>query len=92
MKRCAGINIIAAVPDDLFCAGRRVFIAATWFAALILSTLQGVFDPIFLPKGTLRAPGVDPLEGQDGPVLSYLQVPVPPKAVGVGIELVRLIR
>lgn len=28
------------------------------------------------------APSVGPLEDQDGPVSSYLQVPVPPKAVG----------
>ena len=38
---------------------------------LVSSALQGVFDPIVLPNGALRAPGVGPLECQDGPVLSY---------------------
>lgn len=53
MKRCAGCAIIAVVPDDLFCAGRRVFVPATWPGTSISSALQGVFNPTVLPKGTL---------------------------------------
>jgi hypothetical protein len=69
----------------IFCAGRRVIVAATWPTALILSALQGVFDPkSFYPFGTLRAPRVGPLEGQDGRTLSYLQVPVQGSRVALG--------
>ena len=42
-----------AVPDDLFRAGRRVFVAVTWPTASISLALQSIFDPIVLPKGTL---------------------------------------